>query len=83
MAYDCIDWDFQWFILYKMGFGERQIRWIKRCVSCTRVLVLVNGSADREFMMERGLRQGPPLSPLLFNIVVESLSILVNQFEEN
>lgn len=45
--------------------------------------MLVNGSARSEFMMERGLRQGCPLSPLLFNLVAETLLILVNQFDNN
>lgn len=32
-AYNCVDCDLLWFVMYKMGFGERWVRWIKRCLS--------------------------------------------------
>lgn len=48
----------------------------------TLVSILVNGSLGPKFRIECELRQGCPLSPLLFNLVVESFSILVNQFQE-
>lgn len=47
------------------------------CVSTASLLMLVNGSPTKEFSMRRGLRKGCPLSPFLFNLVVESLSIIL------
>ena len=43
------------------------------------ISVLVNGSPAREFGVEKGLRQGDPLSPFLFNVVVEGLSALLKK----
>ncbi|GKB38253.1 hypothetical protein Tco_0883195 [Tanacetum coccineum] len=41
------------------------------------ISVLVNGSTTSEFHMERGHRQGDPLSPLLFNVVSEALQVTI------
>lgn len=60
-VYDCVDRGFMWFVLNKMGFGDKWIRWMRRCVGCARISVLVNGSTRDELKTERGLRQGCPL----------------------
>ncbi|GMJ10131.1 hypothetical protein HRI_004682300 [Hibiscus trionum] len=57
-----------------MGFGETWCKWIHLCISTAYVSVLVNGSPTAPFAIGRGLRQGCPLSPLLFNCVAEALS---------
>lgn len=48
---------------------------------CLQVLLIsqFNGSLSREFMLERWLRQGDPLSPFLLLIVAEDLSLMVNK----
>ncbi|GLU14932.1 hypothetical protein SLE2022_314720 [Rubroshorea leprosula] len=51
------------------------------CLSIARVLVLVNGSLIKEFVMGKGLSQGDPLSPL-FLLVGEGLHGLVQKAEE-
>ncbi|GJV58049.1 retrovirus-related pol polyprotein from transposon TNT 1-94 [Tanacetum coccineum] len=47
------------------------------CLSSASISVLVNGSSSKEFKVERGLRQGNPLSPFLFHMVVEPLQISI------
>ncbi|RVW41542.1 LINE-1 reverse transcriptase-like [Vitis vinifera] len=78
-AYDHVDWDFLLAVMEKMGFGERWCRWIKWCLSTVRYSVMVNGSPTGFFQSSRGLRQGDPLSPYLFVVVMEAFSVLIKK----
>nr|GEW31634.1 RNA-directed DNA polymerase, eukaryota, reverse transcriptase zinc-binding domain protein [Tanacetum cinerariifolium] len=60
-----------------MGFSEKCITCIKGCLYSTTSSVLVNGSHTREFHINRGLRQGDPLSLFLFIIAIEGLHVAV------
>jgi len=51
--------------------------WIMNCVVSTSYSVLVNGEATDLFKRSRGLRQCCPLSPLIFILVMEGLSLLM------
>ena len=78
-AYDHVDWSFLLAVMEKMGFGERWCRWIKWCLSIVSFSVLVNGSPTVFFQGSKGLRQGDPLSPYLFVIVMEAFSCLMKR----
>lgn len=66
----------------KMGFGEVWISWIAECLKSATTSVLVNGSPTSEISMTRGLRQGDPLSPLLFLIAAEGLNGLIQKAKQ-
>jgi len=63
----------------RLGFNAKWTKWIKGCLSSSKISVLVNGSPTSEFKPEKGLRQGDPLAPLLFLIAVEGLSGAVRE----
>ena len=81
-AYDHINWDCLFFLLDRMGFGSLWIQWIKACVSTVHFSVIMNGSPTGFFDSMRGLRQGDPLSSLLFLLIMEVLSTMLRHTEE-
>ncbi|XP_035834166.1 secreted RxLR effector protein 78-like [Helianthus annuus] len=74
-AFDSISWEFMKSVLAQMGFPALWRKWVMGLLKTARTSILVNGSPTAEFEIQRGVRQGDPLSPLLFILAMEALHI--------
>ena len=81
-AYDRVEWSFLEELMRKMGFDERWINRIMRCISSVSNQVLINGEAKGSILPTRGLRQGDPLSPFLFILCTEVLISQIKHAEQ-
>ncbi|GJS72132.1 RNA-directed DNA polymerase, eukaryota [Tanacetum coccineum] len=81
-AYDSVRWDFLDDVLRSFGFGSKWRSWISGCLSSAMASVIVNGSPTSKFQFQCGLKQGDPIAPYLFILVMESLHLSFSRVVE-
>lgn len=82
-AYDKVNCDFLLDCLKYRGFGGKWCGWINQVVKGGTVSVKLNNQLGPYFMSHKGVRQGDPLSPILFNFVADCLTRMVHQAQNN
>ena len=81
-AFDSIEWHFMFKSLEKFGFQKSILDWIQTLYTDIRGCVCNNGWVSEPYPIERGIRQGCPLSSLIFIIAVEIMATRIRT-EEN
>ena len=80
-VYDRIEWPFLKSIMLKLGFAADFVNLIMLCVTTVTYKIVREGMEISPIVPSRGLRQGDPLSPYLFIICAEGLSLLIHHYE--
>jgi hypothetical protein len=78
-VYDNVKWHFVKQVLEMKGFSAQWCQWIDNIIQGGHVGIKINDQVGPNFQTKKGLRQGDPLSPLLFNIVADMLAILIKR----
>lgn len=74
-AFDRVEWGYLFSVLNRFDFGQTYISWVQLLYSAPTASVTINSTQSELFSLNRGCRQGCPLSPILFAVAVEPLSI--------
>ena len=78
-AFDSIGWNFMLNTLIQMNFSDDYVKWVKILYTDIQAMVSNNGNLTDRFEIGRGVHQGCPLSALLFIILVQVLSHMLNK----
>ncbi|GJZ17287.1 RNA-directed DNA polymerase, eukaryota, reverse transcriptase zinc-binding domain protein [Tanacetum coccineum] len=78
-AYDTVNWNFLKKALEEFGFHEKMVHWVMQCVTTPGFNLNVNGESIGYFIGGRGLRQGDPILPYLFTLIMEIFSLMLQR----
>ena len=81
-AYDRVNWDFLQEVLRRKGFSAMMVHRLMQLVSGGQTTINVNGEVGPYFRNKRGVRQGDPFSPILFDFMVDALAAMLHRASE-
>ena len=74
-AFDRVNHDFLFSTMRAFGIGEGFIKWVSKIYSNATSVLNINGFLSKQIPLKRGVRQGCPLSALLYVLIIEVLAI--------
>ena len=78
-AFDSVSWPFLLEVMQHLGFGPIWRDLVSGLLASSSTQVLLNGIPGNSIVHQRGLRQGDPLSPMLFILVMDVLGHMVSK----
>ncbi|GKA92683.1 RNA-directed DNA polymerase, eukaryota, reverse transcriptase zinc-binding domain protein [Tanacetum coccineum] len=78
-AYDTINWEFLRAVLVQFGIHDTMINWIMVYLTTASFSLCVNGEIHGFFKSKRGVRQGDPISPYLFTLIMEVFNLKIKR----
>ena len=76
-AFDRVEWSWTLNCLRKFNFGDKFISWVNMIFKDAKTSILTNGFRSTYFRISRSMRQGCPVSPLLFILQAEPLACAI------
>lgn len=77
-AFDMVKHAVLFEMLRAKGFPARWIKWVEDLLFTATTSILLNGNAGKDLKCKRAVRQGDPLSPLLFALSADLLQCVIN-----
>jgi hypothetical protein len=81
-AYDRVNWDFLKEVLLRKGFNPGFVHRMMQLVCGGQTAISINGEVGPYFCNKRGVRQGDPISPLLFDFMADALDAILVRARE-
>jgi len=81
-AFDSIEHNFITAVLQHFGFGTNFIKWINILLCDNHSCIMNNGTATNFFQVRRGTKQGDPISPYIFILIIEFLATMIRSCKD-